>query len=79
MESALALNFGANRETAMLVGSMVLLLIVEFGGEIIKAALRLAHRARSRNDHSISAKPTSVQRACADRSDRNLNGVLRRG
>jgi hypothetical protein len=61
MEFLFAPNFGANQETAML-GALVLLLIVVFGGSILKAALRLAHRAKSKSDHSISAKPTSVQR-----------------
>jgi hypothetical protein len=62
MESVFAPNIGANQDTAMLGGAMVLLLIVEFGGDIIKAALSLPHRAKSRNDHRISAKPTSVRR-----------------
>ena len=61
MEFLFAPNFGANQETAML-GALVLLLIVVFGGSILKAALRLAHRSKSKSDHSIFAKPTSVQR-----------------
>ena len=32
MESVFAPNFGANHESAMLVGALVLLLIVVFGG-----------------------------------------------
>ena len=40
----------------------VLLLIVVFGGSILKAALRLAHRAKSKSDQQHFAKPTSVQR-----------------
>jgi hypothetical protein len=44
MEFLFAPNFGANQETAML-GALVLLLIVVFGGSILKAPLRLATAA----------------------------------
>jgi hypothetical protein len=43
MEFLFAPNFGANQETAML-GALVLLLIVVFGGSILKAALPRAPR-----------------------------------
>jgi hypothetical protein len=39
----------------MLVGALVLLIVV-FDGSIVRAALRPAHRAKSKNDRSISAR-----------------------
>ena len=39
----------------MLVGALALLIVV-FDGSIVKAVLRLAHRAKSENDRSISAR-----------------------
>src|SRR4051794_16345727 len=64
MEFLFAPNFGANQKTAML-GALVLLLIVVFGGSILKAALRLAHRAKSTSAHSISGSQRRCN-ACAD-------------
>jgi hypothetical protein len=78
MEFLFVPNFGANQETAML-GALVLLLIVVFGGSILKAALRLAHRAKSKSDHSISRSPRRCN-ACADTDGSELEvevyGVL---
>jgi len=62
LESVFAPNFGANEETAMLVGALVLLLIVVAGGSFVKGILRLTSRSKPNDDPRVSPKPTSAQR-----------------
>jgi hypothetical protein len=50
-------NFGVNQGAAVLVGALVLLLIVVFEGSILKAALRLAHRAKSKMTAAFPRSP----------------------
>lgn len=62
MESVFAPDFGANQETAMFAGALLLLLIVLFGGSLVKGVLRLTHRSKPNDDPRDSTRPNSVQR-----------------
>jgi pimeloyl-ACP methyl ester carboxylesterase len=62
LESVFAPSFGANEETALLVGAVLLLLIVLAGGSIVKGILRLTSRSKPNDDPRVSPKPVSVQR-----------------
>ena len=64
MESVFAPNFGANEETMLLAGAVLLVIVVLFGGSIIKAVLRLASGSKGSRggDPRIPVKPISVER-----------------
>ncbi len=64
LQSVFAPDFGANEESMLLAGAVVLLILVLAGGSLVKAVLRLTSRSTTNPDEDprIAVKPTSVQR-----------------
>lgn len=67
--SVFAPDFGANEDTLIFAGALLLLFLILMGGSLIKAILLLACRRRHTGEPLLSDSPTPTSRQCLQRPD----------